>query len=472
MSSDRPLVMIVDDVPENIQVAARFLQDDGCNIAFATSGAQALQALGKLRPQLILLDIDMPDMNGFQVIERLSVHPDTAAIPVIFLTAMHDDSSLQAGFQLGAVDFITKPFRSVELCSRVRTHIRLRSAELRAEASSRSKSRFLANISHELRTPLNSVLGWVEMLQQRRPDAATRTALDNIERSGKSLLGLINELLDLASAEEGRMKLNEEDCSLSHLVEEVVHELRPLVSRRRLELHLDLATGYRDAIHSDPRRLRQILLNLLSNAVKFADAGSIRLAVSTADQTDGKLRLRLQVEDRGIGISEEDQARIFAPFQQAEDKRARHRGGTGLGLPISRTLCELMGGSLSVSSVPGRGSVFTADILTRPAVDPDFAAPQAKTDERESSGEPGNNSIPDAATHATILQQIRIFLNDGSYNQALALGRIIEQVPAEVRHGLCAPAFSRVLRDIHGFDFVTLKLSCRELASILENLDS
>ncbi len=471
MSTSRPLVMIVDDVPDNIQVAARFLQEDGYSIAFATSGAQALQALVKLRPQLILLDIDMPEMNGFQVIEKLAANPDTAAIPVIFLTAMHDDSSLQSGFQLGAVDFITKPFRSVELCSRVRTHIRLRSAELRAEASSRSKSRFLANISHELRTPMNSVLGWVEMLQQRQPDLATRSALDNIERSGRSLLELINELLDLASAEEGRMKLNEEDCSLAHLIQEVIHELRPLVSRRRLQLHLELATSYRDAIHSDPRRLRQILLNLLSNAVKFTDAGSIRLAVSTADQADGSIRLRLQVEDSGIGISEEEQTRIFAPFQQAEDKRARHRGGTGLGLPISRTLCELMGGSLGVSSLSGVGSVFTAEILTRPAIDPDFAAPVAAVLNVDGD-EPRSASVPDQATHAAILQQIRVFLGDGSYNQALALAKILEQVPPEVRHGLCAPAISRVLRDIHGFDFVTLKLSCRELASILENLDS
>ncbi|MEN9360782.1 MAG: hypothetical protein RL095_2317 [Verrucomicrobiota bacterium] len=459
---NRPLVMIVDDVPDNIQVAARFLQEDGCSVAFATSGAQALQALARLRPQLILLDIDMPEMNGFQLIEKLAAHPDTAQIPVIFLTAMNDDKSLQAGFQLGAVDFITKPFRSVELCSRVRTHIRLRKAELRAEAASRSKSRFLANISHELRTPLNSVLGWVEMLQLRRPDEATRNALDNIERSGKSLLGLINELLDLASAEEGRMKLSEEDCSLLHLVEDVVQELLPLVERRRLQLQVDCAPRCQDAIHSDPRRLRQILLNLLSNAVKFTDSGTIRLKVAT-EAADRGLRLRLQVEDSGIGISAEEQARIFAPFWQAEDHRVRHRGGTGLGLPISRTLCEMMGGSLTVSSSPGAGSVFTAEILVRAALDPGFASPGSPR-----PVEARGTAVPDPAMRAALLQQIRLFLADGSFNQASALGQLLGHLPPEIRHGRCAPAFSRVLRDIHGFAFTSLKQSCGELAVELE----
>jgi signal transduction histidine kinase len=224
------------------------------------------------------------------------------------------------------------------------------------EIASRHKSQFLANMSHELRTPLNAILGYSELVLDdiygAVPDKA-RVALERVQSNGKHLLGLINDVLDLAKIEAGRLTLSLADYSLNEVVASVVASVEALAAEKHLTLKVEVPAGLPIG-HGDEQRIRQVLLNLVSNAIKFTDAGevAIRAAVSNGDFT-------VSVSDTGPGMSSEDQAKLFQDFHQADSSSTRKKGGTGLGLAISRRFIDLHGGQIWVESAPGRGSTFT-----------------------------------------------------------------------------------------------------------------
>jgi signal transduction histidine kinase len=246
-----------------------------------------------------------------------------------------------------------------------------------ADSANRAKTRFVANMSHELRTPLNAILGYSEMLQE---EAAERGAeefipdLKRIHQAGVHLLALINDVLDLAKIEASRMELVVEDFDLRRVVDEVAATVTPLLARRRNTLEIAQPAGPL-AIQGDPVRTRQVLYNLLSNAAKFTKQGAVRLRVA-ADEALGRPGVRIEIEDEGIGMTPEQLERLFQPFVQAEASIARKYGGTGLGLAITKRLVDMMGGTLSVESAPGRGSTFTVRLpLSPPARSPESVAP-------------------------------------------------------------------------------------------------
>ncbi|HWO89953.1 MAG TPA: GAF domain-containing protein [Gemmatimonadales bacterium] len=228
-----------------------------------------------------------------------------------------------------------------------------------AEDANRTKSQFLANMSHELRTPLNAIIGYSEILQE---DAAANGGgallpdLLKIHAAGRHLLGLINDVLDLSKIEAGKMELHLETFELDEVLVEVAETVRPMVEKRRNRLVLERG-GALGAIHSDRVRLRQVLLNLLSNAAKFTENGTI-----TFEAARQAGLVQLAVSDTGIGMTPEQQTRLFDAFVQADAATASKYGGTGLGLAISRKFCEMMGGSIGVSSAPGVGTTFTVRI--------------------------------------------------------------------------------------------------------------
>jgi signal transduction histidine kinase len=233
----------------------------------------------------------------------------------------------------------------------------LRAAKEQAELASRAKSDFLASMSHELRTPLNAVIGIAEMLREDAADEG-RGELDEplgrILRAGKLLLQLINEILDLAKIEAGKLELQVEEVDLDALLEDVLDTARPLAERNRNRLVLERPAPLGRAA-TDPMRLRQVVLNLLSNACKFTEAGTVTLEAGREPQG----LVRLAVRDTGIGIAPERMGRLFQEFSQAGAPGERRYGGTGLGLAISRRLARLMGGDVEAASEPGRGSTFT-----------------------------------------------------------------------------------------------------------------
>jgi signal transduction histidine kinase len=239
----------------------------------------------------------------------------------------------------------------------------LRSLYQQIETASRHKSDFLATMSHELRTPLNAIIGYSEMLMEEEQDLDRRDFVPDLQKiraSGKHLLALINDILDLSKIEAGKIELSPETFDIAGLIEDVASTVQPLIDKNTNVLTIN-RTGDLGAMYADNTKVRQILYNLLSNACKFTELGTITLDAAR-EKTEGSEQLSLSVRDTGIGMTEEQMARLFQPFSQAGVQTARKYGGTGLGLAITKQFCEIMGGEIRVASEFGRGTIFTVKL--------------------------------------------------------------------------------------------------------------
>ncbi len=312
----------------------------------------------------------MPGMDGFEVCQRLKANRETEEIPIIFLTALTETKDKIKGFELGAVDYITKPLQYEEVVARVKTHIRLqqRTAELRqrsqenerarqeADVANRVKSRFLANMSHELRTPLNAILGYTDMIQDEAAELGYRDIipdLTKIHTAADHLLSVISDVLDLAKIEADRVELRKEVVHINEIFQAVITILASDLecSDNQFEFDCPPSVG---TCYTDRTKLQQILLNLLSNAIKFTSLGKVRMAARREENT-----MVFEVEDTGIGIEAEHFATIFKPFSQIDSSATRRFGGTDLGLSICQRFCQLIGGTIKVESEVGKGTRFT-----------------------------------------------------------------------------------------------------------------
>ncbi len=380
-------ILVVDDIAANRNLLGATLEPKGYEVLLAPNGAAALKVAARARPNLILMDVNMPEMDGYEACRQLKGMPGLAEIPVIFITANDDPDSLVKGFQAGGVDYITKPFKAEEVLMRVETHVRIhtltsalessnqelalknsellaeverrKQAETKANEANEAKSRFLSFISHEMRSPLNAIIGFSEELVDGLTDetlAQSRDDATRIRSASGHLLGLINNLLDLSKIEAGKMPLNLEEFALVPLVVELGKDVDPLVRRNGNKLTVQ-SNGEIGIVRADAMKLRQILMNLISNAGKFTQNGAITLSFRKLADGDVK-RFEIAVTDTGIGMTGDQMQRLFQPYQQATDATAQQYGGTGLGLAISRQFCRLMGGDLAVTSEPGKGSTF------------------------------------------------------------------------------------------------------------------
>jgi CheY-like chemotaxis protein len=383
-------ILIVDDVPENIEVIGEALSGI-YNIQCAFSGQEALDLISEHLPDLILLDVMMPEMDGYEVLVALKSRLATRDIPVIFVTAKNDGESESAALSAGAVDFVHKPVNRDVLRSRVAMQLMLREqkeslrsinkvleskvaertreleqtvddlmlAKESAEAANKAKSAFLANMSHELRTPMNAIIGLSSILRRKLTEPDHRDKLEKISHAANNLLELLNQVLDHTKIESTGLSLDEGVFRLGMLQENLESLFKDRTKAKGLEFSIIMSEKLHDlTVFGDLMRLQQVVSNLVANAIKFTDAGFVRVEIDTAFENESRLDARIRVSDSGIGIAPEALRRIFAPFEQADNSMTRRFGGTGLGLTICKQLIEAMEGSISVSSALGEGSVF------------------------------------------------------------------------------------------------------------------
>lgn len=516
-------VLVVDDEPLNLKALEALLADTSCNVVTAGSGREALRCILRNDFALILLDVRMPEMDGFETAALIRKLQRSRHTPIVFLTAADDRGEWQLrGYEVGAVDYLVKPVDAEVLKSKVaifvdlehrnaaletqvlqqraaqrellrsrddlevkvrertaklisahdqlrgeiqqreRAEAELRIAKRAAEEANRAKSEFLASMSHEVRTPMGAIIGLTQVALDTELTAEQREYLELIRASGEALLAIVNDALDVSKIEAGHLTAESIPFRLRECIDAAMKPLAVVAAGRKLGLDWQVEAGVPEMLRGDHQRLRQILLNLVSNAIKFTARGGITLDVTADSLTSEEVCCHFSVHDTGIGIPSEQQAAVFAPFRQADAGTARRYGGTGLGLTISARMVELLGGRIWLESAPRAGSTFhfTLRFAVLPAAaNTPRAAPAAAVTGRASRA---------AATPLTLL-----LAEDNALNRRLAeivlrrRGHTVVMVDngldavAEFR----ARAFDFVLMDVQmpGMDGLAATRAIREL---------
>jgi signal transduction histidine kinase len=415
VSHPRARILIVDDLPEKLLVYRTLLEDLDAQIVEAHSGTEALKRVLEGEFAVILLDVNMPDIDGLETANLVRRHKNGRHTPIIFITSYADEMQTARGYELGAVDYILSPIIAPVLRTKVRVFVDLyearaalslsnqeletrvveRTAELqksnerlhgeiaerlraeaereallarekvlRAEAEelSRLKDEFLATMSHELRTPLNAIFGWITLLRTRRLDEATQErALETIERNARAQKRLIEDLLDVSRIVTGKVALELVTVDPRRVVEAALETMHPAAQTKGLKIVPLLDTGA-GTVRGDFARLQQVVCNLLSNAIKFTDAGG-HVEVCLARRNG---EVEISVADSGQGIKPEFLPLVFDRFRQEDGSISRRHGGLGLGLAIVRHLVELHAGSVDAQSAgEGKGAKFIVRLPVR-----------------------------------------------------------------------------------------------------------
>lgn len=366
----RSKILLVDDREANLVALETMLGQTDCDMLRARSGTEALELLLLHEVALALIDVQMPEMDGFELAELMRGAERTQSVPIIFVTAgVHDEAREFKGYDAGAVDFLAKPLNARILRSKVEVFLELHRhkqqlaqrvhelerAEERLRDADRRKDEFLAVLSHELRNPLMAIRGGLYVLKHVDPNKERgQRALGVLDRQTIQLTRLVDDLLDVSRIIRGKVQLQRGTVDLCEIVHRAVEDHRAQFVKAGLTLSLD-CPGEPLVAHADAARIAQIVENLLANAAKFTPSGgSVSVTISRDED-----RATLRVSDSGVGISEDIMPRLFQPFAQADRTLDRSRGGLGLGLSLVKSLAELHGGSAAVhSDGPGRGAEF------------------------------------------------------------------------------------------------------------------
>lgn len=388
-------ILVVDDDPTARLLMRDALQKTGFDVHLALDGADALRQFAGEFFNLVLLDVDMPGMNGIDVCTALR-SKGGEHLPIVMVTGLDDVKSVEAAYQAGATDFIAQPINWALIGHRVnyllrasralselseanrrskqaevewiqhRDHLEelvaartseLAQAKQAAEAANAAKISFLANMSHEIRTPMNAISGMSQLMRRAGVTPEQAIKLDKIDASSQHLLEVINAILDVSKIEAGKLVMAEDEVNVEAITSEVVAMLLGLAQDKNLELDVQTEPLPQHLL-GDPIWLQQALLNYVANAIKFTAAGSVTLRNRIEDESDDSLLVRFEVQDTGVGIAPETLGRLFSPFEQADNSTTREYGGTGLGLVITQRVAELMGGTAGAESILGAGSTF------------------------------------------------------------------------------------------------------------------
>lgn len=359
MTEKKFKILIVDDIPANIQVLGNVLRKAGYEVAFTDNGMDAIVKTKNFGFDLILLDVMMPQMDGFEVCARLKENPTTKDIPVIFLTAKSDSESLVKGFELGAVDYLTKPFKAPELLVRVHTHLALKHASEELFKSNAMKDKLFSIIAHDLRGPVGNLSSVLEILIDNIETFDKKTIIDTLnelKESASRAYELLQNLLKWARSQNHTIDFQPIPLNLKPIIEKNIDLLHFSASQKNIQFFTDLQDGIE--VFADENMLQTILRNLFSNAIKFSHKSS---SVKIKTSISGAFAV-VRICDEGVGISEENMKKLFVTHEYISTYGTNNEKGTGIGLSICRDFVERNGGKITVESKMNEGTDFSFTI--------------------------------------------------------------------------------------------------------------
>jgi signal transduction histidine kinase len=356
-------ILVVDDIPENVKVIAHMLKGMGFAITFAKSGYEALEKLKSNPPNLVLLDISMPGMDGYEVCERIKNDPETEDIPVIFVTARDNPEDVVMGFEKGAVDYLTRPVNSAELKARVMTHLELKSSRDIIRQQNRelwelnaSKDKFLSILAHDLKNPIAGLMTISELtakMYSSLTDTERLNYIKEIHSSAERVLNILEDLLQWSRSQSGRIEYNPTEVNLARVTAEALAAVEDTVLKKELSVENNIPEE--SSVFADRYMIATVIRNLLSNAAKFSyPGGKISLEARINES-----HVSYKVTDSGIGIPEENMKRLFRIDGGLSTPGTEKEKGTGLGLILCKEFVEKNKGTIRAESTPGKGTTFT-----------------------------------------------------------------------------------------------------------------
>jgi len=354
----KPLILIAEDIPRNMEVVCNILKKEGYRIAMAGNGKRAVEMAPLVKPDLILLDVMMPEMNGFEVCERLKQDPEVMDVPIIFLTAKAGTIDIVKGFETGAVDYVTKPFKGTELLSRVKTHLELKMSRELLNQLNATKDKFFSIIAHDLKDPLQYLLLAADALHFNYDEMTEAKRKDYIRRfynNSQQLSSLLENLLTWSRSQRGMLEYNPSTLDVDSLVTESFKLMEETAKEKQISLVNEIPPGL--TAWADLNMIRTVLRNLLSNGIKFSHPDST-VVVGAQRLTSGEY-VEIRVKDGGVGMDEQDLDCLFRLDIKKSTAGTAREKGTGLGLILCREFVEKNNGTITAISQAGQGSTFT-----------------------------------------------------------------------------------------------------------------